>query len=67
MMNFSQYSNCTKIVIPRNVRLSTTNFSGAFAEMQNLQYLDIDKNVENQINNICNGWYNGGMCYNCTN
>ena len=35
--------------------------------MQNLQYLDIDKNVENQISIISNGMYGGGICYNCKN
>ena len=54
MINFRQYPNCTKIVIPSDISLSTTNFSGAFINMQNLQYLDIDKNIENKIDVISN-------------
>ena len=65
MINFRQYPNCTKIVIPSGINLSTTNFSGTFAEMQNLQYLDIDKNIENKINVISNGSKDRGICYNC--
>ena len=64
MMNFRQYNNCTKIVIPGNVRLSTNDFSGAFTSMQNLQYLDIDKSVEEKINIISNG--RDGICYRCS-
>lgn len=65
MINFRQYPNCTKIVIPSDISLSTTNFCGAFAEMKNLQYLDIDKSIENQINVICNSVWSRSVCYNC--
>lgn len=67
MINFRQYPNCTKIVIPSDISLSINDFSGAFTGMQNLQYLDINKNIENKIDVISNGSWNGGICYNCTN
>ena len=67
MINFRQYPNCTKIVIPSDISLSTTNFSGAFTGMQNLQYLNIDKNIENQIDMISNGYSSGALCSSCIN
>ena len=67
MINFRQYPNCTKIVIPSDISLSTTNFSGAFTEMRNLQYLDIDKNIENKIDMISNGYSSGALCSSCIN
>lgn len=67
MINFSQYDNCTKIVIPGAINLSTTNFSKAFSQMSRLQYLNINKRIENEITIISAGGYAGSICYSCSN
>lgn len=67
MINFKQYPNCTKIVIPSDISLSTNDFRGVFAGMQNLQYLNIDKNIEDKINKIGTIDQNRGICHNCNN
>lgn len=36
MMNFRQYTNVTRVVIPNNIRLSTGDFNDTFNNMQNL-------------------------------
>ena len=37
MINFKQYPNVTKIVIPNNVELTNNNFAGKFQNLENLE------------------------------
>jgi hypothetical protein len=37
MINFRQYSNLTRVVIPTNITLTNTSFFNAFANLKNLQ------------------------------
>ena len=41
MIDFRQYSNLTKVVIPNNVQLSNTRFDSTFMNMKNLQTVEI--------------------------
>lgn len=45
MINFIQYNNVTKIIIPNGVRLSNSNFSWTFARMKTLMNSHIPNSV----------------------
>lgn len=50
MINFRQYNNVTKIVIPDKIQLSDNDFSNAFNNMRNLTIVSIPNNVVNLSN-----------------
>ena len=54
MINFKQYPNLTKIVIPNKVRLSTTDFNNAFCDMMNLQSVQLSDKITNLSNAFTN-------------
>ena len=54
MINFKQYPNLTKVVIPNSVRLSTTDFSNAFCDMMNLQSVQLSDKITNLSNAFTN-------------
>lgn len=45
MIKFKQYDSVTKIVIPNEVQLSSTNFDNAFASMLNVKEISIPSSV----------------------
>ena len=55
MMNFRIYPQVTKISIPNNLILSSTNFSGAFYNMKNLKTIELPDTITNIVQ----------ICYNC--
>lgn len=58
MINFRQYNNITKVVIPNNIRLSTGDFNNAFNNATNL--------VTSKFNHP-NMTHMGYIYYNCQN
>ena len=50
MMNFRQYANVTKIVIPDKVQLSSTNFSNAFRQMSKIKEIEVPAKLTNMFN-----------------
>ena len=54
MINFKQYPNLTKVVIPNKVRLSTTDFNNAFCDMMNLQSVQLSDKITNLSNAFTN-------------
>ena len=47
MINFRQYPNLTKCVVPNSIRLSNDNFSSKFYLMFNLKEITLPKNITN--------------------
>ena len=65
MINFRQYPNCTKIEIPGNIGLSSTNFGALFLNMRNLKNLCIGKPNIDKIETFFDDVNSSGMCESC--
>ena len=59
MINFKQYPNMTKCIIPDGTTLSSTNFSSRFSSMKNLKTVELP----NSVTNLAKAFY---MCSNLT-
>lgn len=60
MMNFRQYTNLTRVVIPNNIKLSTGDFNNAFNNMSNLKTYEFN---HSNVTNISATYFN---CQNLT-